>query len=222
MMCENLFRPFLGICQRTPDNSLNLALYHPKKDQCDYCGSYKAGHVEEEVWQNHWLKKDEACQEKAADKDKATESGKLMVACMDLQALLLCPKLRASSLHYKTKLAVHNFTLYNMANHSGTSYVRIFKINDNKNRQVPDGDRTGLGVRITQSASPPIPQRSAGGRAGGLGMFRQANAGMLPHRTSMNTALRRTGATKNSYYDTLQSRGRCQRRMGITVRSGVH
>ena len=46
-------------------SNLSLALYHPKKDQCDTCGSYKPGHVEKEVCENHWLKKDEA---KEADK----------------------------------------------------------------------------------------------------------------------------------------------------------
>ena len=42
---------------------------------------------------------------------------------MDLEALLLCPKLEASALFYKTKLGVHNFTLFNMAEHSVMCYV---------------------------------------------------------------------------------------------------
>ncbi len=56
-------------------------------------------------------------------KDKSKASNNIMVVCMDLQALLLCPKLKASALYYKTKLAVHNFTVYNMLTHSATCYV---------------------------------------------------------------------------------------------------
>lgn len=104
-------------------NQLNLALYHPKKDQCDTCCSYKAGNVPEDVWQTHCLKKEEARKDKEEDKQKGKQNEKLMVVCMDLQALLLCPKLKASAVYYKTKLAVHNFTVYNMVNHDGTCFV---------------------------------------------------------------------------------------------------
>lgn len=45
------------------------------------------------------------------------------VSYMNLQALLLYSKLRASALYYKTKFAVHNFTVYNMLTHSATCYV---------------------------------------------------------------------------------------------------
>ena len=33
---------------------------------------------------------------------------------MDLQSLLLCPKLEASCLFYRTKLCCHNFTLFDL------------------------------------------------------------------------------------------------------------
>ena len=33
---------------------------------------------------------------------------------MDVQAVLLTPRLNASALYYKTKLASHNFTMYNL------------------------------------------------------------------------------------------------------------
>ncbi|KAM4560531.1 NLR family CARD domain-containing protein 3-like [Odontesthes bonariensis] len=42
---------------------------------------------------------------------------------MDLQSLLLCPKLQASALYYKMKLGVHNFTIYNMASHAAKNYL---------------------------------------------------------------------------------------------------
>lgn len=41
---------------------------------------------------------------------------------MDLQAVKLCPKLKANAIYYKTKLAIHNFTMYNMATKEVTCY----------------------------------------------------------------------------------------------------
>ncbi|CAM4665805.1 unnamed protein product [Leuciscus chuanchicus] len=100
---------------------LNLGLYHPKKDQCNICCAFKTGNLPDDEWQHHLLRKEEARAEKLSDKSK--DSNNTMVLCMDLQALLLCPKLKASALYYKTKLAVHNFTVYNMLTHSATCYV---------------------------------------------------------------------------------------------------
>ncbi|KAI2652625.1 Bifunctional protein FolD [Labeo rohita] len=83
--------------------------------------SRQTGNLPDDEWQHHLLQKEEARAEKLSDKNKA--SNNTMVLCMDLQALLLCPKLKASALYYKTKLAVHNFTVYNMLTHSATCYV---------------------------------------------------------------------------------------------------
>ncbi|XP_060062917.1 toll-like receptor 4 [Ylistrum balloti] len=41
---------------------------------------------------------------------------------MDLQCVLLSPRLQASALYYKTKLACHNFTLYDLATKDVTCY----------------------------------------------------------------------------------------------------
>lgn len=41
-------------------------------------------------------------------------SENIKVITMDLQAVLLCPSLKASALYYKTKLSCHNFTIYDM------------------------------------------------------------------------------------------------------------
>ena len=40
-----------------------------------------------------------------------------------MQAVLLCPKSKASSLYYKTKLQVHNFTLNNLKTKEGYCYT---------------------------------------------------------------------------------------------------
>lgn len=42
---------------------------------------------------------------------------------MDLQSVLLYPKSNVSSLYYKTKLAVHNLTFYNLNTKSVSCYV---------------------------------------------------------------------------------------------------
>lgn len=59
--------------------------------------------------------------EKLSDKQSA-QRGLLHAVTADLQAVKLCPSLAASALYFKTKLAVHNFTLYNIATGHVTCY----------------------------------------------------------------------------------------------------
>ena len=58
-------------------------------------------------------------QEKENDKKLAicclNGSGEISAICMDLESVLLAPSLNASALYYRTKLTVHNFTVYNLA-----------------------------------------------------------------------------------------------------------
>ncbi|GFO32968.1 hypothetical protein PoB_005947300 [Plakobranchus ocellatus] len=46
-----------------------------------------------------------------------------MILTIDLQSVLQCPKLRAFGLYYKTKLYVHNVTVYNNSNESSYCYI---------------------------------------------------------------------------------------------------
>ncbi|KAK4887172.1 hypothetical protein RN001_003443 [Aquatica leii] len=41
---------------------------------------------------------------------------------MDLQAAKVCPAVNASSAYYKTKVCVHNFTVFNLTNKQCTCY----------------------------------------------------------------------------------------------------
>lgn len=91
-------------------NDMNLSLFRPKKDQCDVCCSYKTKNINEEIYNSHQLKKEEARREK--ENDKQNKASK--VYTMDLQSVLLCPYLKASALYYKTKLIVHNFTIFDI------------------------------------------------------------------------------------------------------------
>ena len=104
-------------------HELNLSLYQPKKDQCDTCCGYEAGsNVDEETYQEHLRRKTEAQAAKAADKDLALNDPSLKVVTMDLQSLLICPKLKASSLYYKMKLSCHNFTIFYLSNQKVMNY----------------------------------------------------------------------------------------------------
>lgn len=97
---------------------LNLALYRPKKDQCDICRAYKLGQLEQSKYDAHIGRKEKARKEK--DTDKLGESH---VFTMDLQSLLLCPKSEASALYYRSKLSVHNFTIYDVKSNNGFCFL---------------------------------------------------------------------------------------------------
>lgn len=113
---ENINRPVYGITQFTRMFSeKNLALFKPKKDQCDICCAFKCGTVGQVEYNEHIRRKTEASESKETDKKMAVLEGRQKVVTMDLQSLLLCPKLNASCLYYKTKLCCHNFTIYDLA-----------------------------------------------------------------------------------------------------------
>ncbi|KAK4887285.1 hypothetical protein RN001_003556 [Aquatica leii] len=77
-----------------------LSLYRPKKDLCDICVAF------------------DGRKEKSKDKESINE-----VFTMDLQSVLLCPKSNVSSLYYKTKLIVHNFTIFDIKRQQGYCYL---------------------------------------------------------------------------------------------------
>lgn len=95
-------------------DELNRSLFTPKKDQCDTCCSHKVGNITEDIYNAHIRSKNTARNEKVMDKDRAQKFGDVHVFTHDLQAVKLCPQLQASALYYKTKLYVHNFTMYNL------------------------------------------------------------------------------------------------------------
>lgn len=98
----------------------NVSLFVPKKDQCDTCVAYKEGNVAEDDYNAHMARRQAAREEKQRDKEDGDDSHS--VWAMDVQAVLILPRLYASALYYKTKLASHNFTFYNLK----TKDVRIY------------------------------------------------------------------------------------------------
>lgn len=102
-------------------NAMNLALFSPKKDQCDLCCSYKVGNVNQEIYNRHIQEKNIARREKEKDKELKDEAVKVFT--FDLQAVLLSPALQASALYYKTKLKVHNFTIFDIQTRDAYCFI---------------------------------------------------------------------------------------------------
>lgn len=94
----------------------NLALYSPKKDLCDLCEGFKYGNITQDVYDVHQKKKMDARDAKNLEKQLAINNPNEHVSLtMDVQAVKLAPFIRASSMYYKTKLCVHNYTIFNQS-----------------------------------------------------------------------------------------------------------
>lgn len=91
----------------------------PKKDECDTCVSFRMGNLDSCSYNEHQEMKQEARNEKIND----TNQHERYVYTMDLQSVLLSPKSNVSSMYYKTKLVVHNFTLYDLKTADGYCYI---------------------------------------------------------------------------------------------------
>ncbi|KAF0746515.1 Uncharacterized protein FWK35_00025276, partial [Aphis craccivora] len=96
----------------------NISLFQPKKDACDICTAFQTGNLSIEEKEIHNQMKNVARQEKENDKLSINE-----VFTTDLQSVLLCPKSNVSSLYYKTKLIVHNFTIYDIKKKLGYCFL---------------------------------------------------------------------------------------------------
>lgn len=106
------------------DNSFhkkNLSIFQLKKDKCDVCASYEVGNDTEETYEVHIKLKNDARQEKESDKRKAKHK-EVYAFISDVEAVKVAPFLKARALYYKTKLVVHNFTMYSL----GTKEVKCF------------------------------------------------------------------------------------------------
>lgn len=100
----------------------NIGIFTPRKDQCDLCCEFMQGNTSEEVYREHRTRKETAQAEKTKDKTENVGS-RTKVLCMDVQRVLLSPCLKASALYYKTKLQVHNYTIYDLCNKDVTCFV---------------------------------------------------------------------------------------------------
>lgn len=93
----------------------NIALFRPKKDQCDICMAYQHGNIEEAEYSSHQKRKSEAREQKDKYKEMAISNPEHVLAItLDMQAVKLAPFLKCTSVYFKKKLCVHNYTLFNL------------------------------------------------------------------------------------------------------------
>ncbi|CAG9782467.1 unnamed protein product [Diatraea saccharalis] len=111
------YKCFLDAVHKT-----NISIYRPKKDQCDVCFAYKNKNVPEDEYQLHIKSKEQARKEKASDKERC-KNGDIQMFTVDLQAVQTIPLLSAGSNYFKTKLCVHQFTIYNESDKNVSCYV---------------------------------------------------------------------------------------------------
>lgn len=102
--------------------NLNYSLFKPRKDQCDQCIGYKVGTFNADEYRQHRKNVDRAGQEKEKDVKDARKK-LLILLCTDSQGVVLCPKTLASALYFKSKLQLHNQTIYDILTHDSTNYV---------------------------------------------------------------------------------------------------
>ncbi|CAG9823943.1 unnamed protein product [Phaedon cochleariae] len=106
----------------------NLGFFKPKKDQCKKCLEFENMSEEEkkavqEAYKKHLNRKNEARRARDEDKLIAKENPKVLAFNFDLQAVLTTPKGSAGQIFYLRKLAVFNFTIYNLGNQNVMCYL---------------------------------------------------------------------------------------------------
>lgn len=99
-----------------------MSVFVPRKDQCEICETAKAGNstVNIDVHRHQYLA---AREEKKQDEERAADHDDTSVWTMDMQAVLLCPKTKASTMYYRTKLKNHNMTFFCRETKDGHCYV---------------------------------------------------------------------------------------------------
>ncbi|XP_074035227.1 uncharacterized protein [Leptinotarsa decemlineata] len=106
----------------------NLGFYKPKKDQCKKCLSYSTMTEEEkalnkECHDKHINKKNDARKCRDEDKSLAKADTSILAFNSDLEAVLYTPKGSAGQIFYLRKLAVYNFTVYDLVTQDVDCYL---------------------------------------------------------------------------------------------------
>ncbi|CAG9771355.1 unnamed protein product [Ceutorhynchus assimilis] len=103
-----------------PDLTIPLMHNIPKKDVCSLCITYNEGDTEkkvelEERYKAHIERKEKIRKIKQQCKDQSIADKSILSAVFDLQQVIYLPKSNESAIFYKRRLAVYNFTVYNLA-----------------------------------------------------------------------------------------------------------
>lgn len=137
----SLYKEFMENKNRTPvasesryryifNNEYNLFFHPPKKDQCDQCSSFDALSKENQQLEKykvaheiHLRNKLLARQLMQEDNDIAKQDSSILCASFDEQKVLSCPESQLSSMYYKRKLSIYNFTILNLNTKEGKCNV---------------------------------------------------------------------------------------------------
>lgn len=110
------------------NTEFNIDFHKPKKDLCPRCDIFrKAGEIEKlnlSCDQSlHLATKTVVRTLKDIDKKRSEESTSVVTVCYDLQKILATPQSEVSLFYYKRKLAVYNFTLFEVGTREGHCYL---------------------------------------------------------------------------------------------------
>lgn len=108
------------------NTKFNIGFFRPKKDYCSFCDKYKNSntkHLLQNEYNEHILEKDLARQKKKTDIELVKTSEDSAIYCFDLQAVMPLPCGDVSIFYYKSKLNVINFTIYDITEKEGFSYL---------------------------------------------------------------------------------------------------
>lgn len=108
--------------------SKNLSFYHPKKDQCSLCLSYREGSEDvksklQEKYESHISEKNKIREIKENCKSAALINKKTFCATFDLQQVYHLPITNESAVFYKKRYTVFNLTVYDIATKDCTCYL---------------------------------------------------------------------------------------------------
>lgn len=118
---EDKLRPF-SKCYFYNQMKVNkISIFSPCNDKCDFCSFYEMNQISEDDYAVHMAYIESAREEKQLDKSRA-QKNEVYCFTMDMQAVKLCPSLKASSLYYSMKLKCHNYTIYNLATNDCYNY----------------------------------------------------------------------------------------------------
>ncbi|KAG5874708.1 hypothetical protein JTB14_035104 [Gonioctena quinquepunctata] len=129
---DNQFEPEIKATERQYRkvfyNEFNIDFFKPEKDLCLTCDIYKRASIEEREslqlnYTFHIASKYVVREFKMQKKLLAQGSDSVVVACYDLQKILSTPMSEVSAFYYKRKLAVYNFTIFDLGENEGECYV---------------------------------------------------------------------------------------------------
>lgn len=117
VVLENVYRDIFN-------TSYNMSFYKPKKDQCAYCNTYKAGgDITKEDHERHIKNRDDVGRIKEEKAKEAAVENHKHACCFDMEQILQVPHNHLGPIYYMRKLNVYNCSVYSLGDKIGICYV---------------------------------------------------------------------------------------------------